>query len=591
MAKRPKQKKANHDILAKTPDSKATCSCAWIVLLLAVITFWVYWPSLRSDFVYDARREILEEGFVTSFSNLPSVLSLKVLGTNWMLKDRPGQILYLMFNAAIWGKEPFGYHLSSVLLQVANVVLLFGLLRRLIIVEAIDCVGSASGKIQLALAAVTLLFALHPIAVESVAEVSYCATLLVTFFTLLALLMATYFQPQNLRIALLTGGIGVLCAFAAVISKESGIAVAALLIVYWFLYRRQEAKAPWFWFLGAAMAVTAAFLAALFILTAPNRAHLGFLGGSFSQVFLIQPRLWVFMMGKLLWPMQLSADYTVEEIGSPTLPFALVVLLVVILLQVWLICKSRMGALGVAIYWLGLVTVSNFVPLNRPLADRFYHLPLAGVAMQLLALLLMIVKSPRGFWVTMVILFGAILPLTFLTWEREKVFANELALWSDTVRVSPLSSLAHHNLGRVFFEQGRTDEAMVEYQKALAISPDDAKAHYNLGVLLVEKGRVDEGVAEYQKALAISPNLVEVYNNLGFIFLEKGHLDEAMAQYRKASEINPNVAEVHNGLGAVLFQKGEIAEAMAQFQEALRLKPDYIEAQNNLAKLQTLRQQ
>ena len=77
-------------------------------LLLAAITFLIYWPSLQSDFVYDARAEILNEGFITDFSNLPDVLSLHVLGMNLMLGDRPGQLLYLMLIAAVCGKEPFG---------------------------------------------------------------------------------------------------------------------------------------------------------------------------------------------------------------------------------------------------------------------------------------------------------------------------------------------------------------------------------------------------------------------------------------------------------------------------------------------------
>ena len=107
-------------------------SASWLPLLLAVVAFLTYWPSLDSDFIYDARYEIFDEGFITNLANLPAVLSLKVLGMNILLGDRPGQILYLMLNAALWGKEPWGYHLSSNLLHAANVALLFVFLRRLV---------------------------------------------------------------------------------------------------------------------------------------------------------------------------------------------------------------------------------------------------------------------------------------------------------------------------------------------------------------------------------------------------------------------------------------------------------------------------
>ena len=180
-----------------------------------MITFGVYWPSLKSDFVYDARTEILEEGFITSLSNLPAVLSLKVLGMNLMLGDRPGQLLYLMLIAAVCGKEPFGYHLCSNLLHGANVALLFVLLRRLVATELTGLTRNGVLKAQLAMAAVTLVFALHPIVVEPVAAVNYSSDLLVTFFTLVALLSATAFRPENFRVAMIATGIYLGCTLSA----------------------------------------------------------------------------------------------------------------------------------------------------------------------------------------------------------------------------------------------------------------------------------------------------------------------------------------------------------------------------------------
>ena len=113
------------------------------------------------------------------------------------------------------------------------------------------------------------------------------------------------------------------------------------------------------------------------------------------------------MMGKLVWPTQFAADYTPATMFGPSLPVALMILIAVVLLQTWLSYKSRVGALGFAIYWLGLVTVSNFIPLYHPLADRFYYLPMAGMAVQLLALFLMVLKSNRRFWMAVVPLVGA----------------------------------------------------------------------------------------------------------------------------------------------------------------------------------------
>lgn len=224
MTKRSKKKRVRAEpTLAPPPLIASRDRSLWISLLLAIAALTVYLPSLSSDFVYDAHKEIVEEGFITSISNLPDVLSLKVLGMNLMLADRPGQLLYLMLIAVFSGKEPFGYHLCSDLLHAVNVALLFVLLIRLI---ASEIRGFDRGKpwmLLLTSTAAALIFALHPLSVESVAEVSYSSSLLVAFFTLAALLSATFFDPQSKRTALLVGSLGTLCALGAVTAKESGI--------------------------------------------------------------------------------------------------------------------------------------------------------------------------------------------------------------------------------------------------------------------------------------------------------------------------------------------------------------------------------
>jgi len=566
-------------------------SGVWIALLLAAVTFLVYWPSLKSDFVYDAREEILNERFITSLANLPAVLSLKVLGMNLMLGNRPGQLLYLMLIAAVSGREPFGYHLCSNLLHATNVALLWVLLLRLIAKEFTDQGKGAGMKVQFAAALCTLIFALHPISVETVAAVNYSSDLLVTFFTLVALLAATAFRPENCRIAMTAGALGTLCAFSAVASKESGIATALILIVYWFLFRRHEAKGPWLLFLGAATGVTAAFLTTRFLFAPPIEVPLSYLGGSFAHVFLIQPRLWVFMMGKLIWPAQLSGDYTLENLDGLSTPLAAMILIIVVLLQTWLAAKSRLGALGICVYWLGLVTVSNFIPLSRILGDRFYYLPMAGLTMQVLSLFLMTLGSRWKFWSWTAFCVAALAPLTLLTVEREAVFANDISLWTDTEQVSPGSAKAHCGLGDILLSTGRLDEAIAQFRRALEIDPGFALAHMNLGVALFQTGQVDDATTEFRKAVEIDPAAALAHNNLGFALFQKGRFDEAVAEYQKALALDPNFILAHSNLGKALVEKGRLDEAIFQFQEALRLKPDFREAQYNLAQVRALLRQ
>ncbi|MCE0483986.1 MAG: tetratricopeptide repeat protein [Methylacidiphilales bacterium] len=556
-------------------------------LLLAIITFLVYVPSLKSDFVYDARHEILEEGFITHASNLPAVLTLRVLGMNLILGDRPGELLYLMVIALFCGREPFGYHLCSNLLHAANVALLFILLRRLITQEYPGWSESKRAWAWLAAAVAVLVFALHPVAVESVSEVSYASSLLVTFFTLAALLAVTEMRPENIRSAILFGTLGGLCALAAVMGKESGIAAILGALTYWYLFRRAEAKTTWMVLFSATAILIALFLAARFYFAPPATFHFFYIGGSFGQMLLIQPRLWVFMMDQMAWPFHLSADYTPGNSADISFFHSFVVLGLVILGQSWLAAQSRIGALGAALYWLGLVTVSNFVPLYHAVADRYYYLPLAGVAMQLTALLLLILKSPQAFAIAIAVLLIALVSLAGLTVFRQKVFANEESLWTDTLRVSPRSVVAHNSLGVVLYQQGKWDEARAHFQQALALSPTYAEPWNNLGLLAYRRGQWDEALGDYQKAIENDPGHAAAHNNLGLVYLHLNRLDDAQTEFEKAIEIRPGYADPHHNLVNVYLKKRDIPDAIDQLHEALRLNPGDSEARDNLARLES----
>jgi Tfp pilus assembly protein PilF len=546
----------------------------WLPLLLAAVTFLVYVPSLHSGFIADARKEIIDEGFITSLSNLPKVLSLQVLRMHLMLSDRPGEMLYLMLNATLWGKNPFGYHLGSILLHAATVAVLFVLLRRLVAAET----ASSSLNVQIALAASTLAFALHPIATESVSEVSFSSSLLVGLFTLLGLLAATAFRPDDRKAALLAGGAGIFCALAATLAKESGIAVAPLLVVYWFCFRRREPWGPWLVFLGAALAVTVAVAALLIFSATGQQMDLDYLGGSFGQVFLVQPRLWVFMMGQVLWPTHLVADYTLADMNLPSTPMAFFILAAVLGLQAWLAWRSRIGALGVATWWFGLATVSNLVPLYCFLADRFYYLPLAGAALQLAAIFLIILRAGRVFPFAVGTMLAALPFLEALTITRQAAFATEDALWADTLQKSPHSYMARFSRGIKLLKQGRLEEAADELAQAAADDTKDSSAYVCLGLIAQCRSQPDRALTEFQTALTLNPRNSQAHCGVGTALCQEGSLAEGIEQFHQALALDPEDETAHADLGIALAQTGQDDSAIAELRAALAIDPKYVPA-------------
>ena len=575
------QKQAPAELAQKIPPSQA--STWWLPLLLAAIAFTLYAPSLWSEFVYDDRAEILEEGFITNISNLWAVLSLKVLGMKLILGPRPGTMLYLMLIATVSGTNPFGYHLCSNLLHAANVALLFVLAIRLAKMEWPGLTAVSLRRVQLAAAVAVLLFAAHPVAVEAVAAVNYCSDLLVAFFTLLALLAATAFRPGQARDNVLLVAGATLCAFAAVTCKESGIAAALLPIVYWFLFRRREPIRPWLLFLAAPIAATLAFLSLRFANVPHALDQPDYLGGTFLAVLWPQSKFWVFMLGKLVWPLGLSAGYGLEDVINFPLPLALAILFAVLALQTWLATKSRIGALGIAMFWIGLATVSNFVPLYCLVADRYYYLPLAGLALQLLALTGFLLKSSDGFWAILIPCLVLLFPLTILTITRQNVFATEYSLWSETAAVNPLNSVAHMNLANALQRMNRLDEAQTQFGLALQIQPKYAEAAYDLGNLLLQKGQLDDAIACYEKSVQAKPSFLLAHHNLGTAYAQRGDADNAIVQFQQALDLNPDYAPAQDGLGQALLDKGRLDEAILHAKRAVELTPTSISFMNNLA--------
>ena len=157
-----------------------------------------------------------------------------------------------------------------------------------------------------------------------------------------------------------------------------------------------------------------------------------------------------------------------------------------------------------------------------------------------------------------------------------------VACYRRALQLDPNDAEVHNNLGTAFKDQGKLDEAVACYRRALELKPDYAEAHYNLGVAFRDQGKLDEAVACCRRALELKPDFAEAHNNLGIALNDQGKLDEAVACYRRALELKPDFAEAHNNLGVALNRQGSSDEAATCCRRALELKPDFADAHCNL---------
>ena len=141
----------------------------------------------------------------------------------------------------------------------------------------------------------------------------------------------------------------------------------------------------------------------------------------------------------------------------------------------------------------------------------------------------------------------------------------------------------HDALGSALLSQGRVEDATEQYRKALKLNPNDADARYNLANALLKKGEVGEGVTQLQQAVKNGMDDAKSHNNLGAALRREGRLDDAIAQYQEALKLDPGYAPAHFNLANALLQKGEVNGAITEYLAALKLKPDNVMVQRNIA--------
>jgi len=544
-----------------------------LILIISVIL--TYAPVWKAEFIWD------DDTILTANPSIVGPLGLKEIWTTSAADICPLTLTTFWLEHALWGLSPLPYHFVNVLMHGACAVLLWRVLRGLRVQGA--WLGAA-------------LWALHPVAVESVAWITEMKNTESGVFFLLAIL----FFVRWLRTKEFGGRVGfgwnavltMVFAALAMASKSSTVILPVVLcLCAWWLegrwrWRNVPRVVPIFLMAIAASALSiytqglplATTNDPRWVRTWPER--LAAAGDA----------IW-FYLGKLLWPHPLTTIYPRWQIDAGQwVSYLPLVAVIGVLCYFWLRREpwSRACFFAFAYFIVALLPVlgliDTFIFRYSLVFDHFQYLASIGplaLAGTGLAWLSDFIFSKKP-WLQSALCAGLLLVLGMASWQQARVYENEHALWTDVLAKNPNCWLGHYNLGNALLQKGGFDDAIAQYQKALAINPNYLEAHGNLGLALFQKGEVDDAVAQYQKALEINPGYVQAHYNLGVALFQKGQLDEAIAQFQNALAINPNHANSRYNLGVALFQKGRLDEAIEQFQKALQNDPNSFEIRYNL---------
>jgi tetratricopeptide (TPR) repeat protein len=529
--------------LAVKPKLNSRWSTVAACIGLAIATWVVFGQTLRYDFVnYDDPRYVYQNTRITN--------GLKISGVAWAFTHihaenwHPLTTITHMLDCQLYGLKAGGHHFTNVLLHTVAVVLLFLVFQRM------------TGALWRS-AFVAALFAIHPLHVESVAWVAERKDVLSAVFFMLTLLAYVRYAraPSTWRYLI------VAFVFAlGLMSKPMLVTLpfVLLLLDYWPLNRvggeRSRARRQLLRLLVEKLPLIALSAVSSTVTFLAQRAAIGW-----TEQLPMLARInnamvtYVIYVWQMLCPADLAVFYTHPENRLPSweISLALAVLIGITMAAV-ILRKDTPYFITGWLWYLGmLVPVIGLVQVGwQGHADRYTYLPQIGLYI-------------AATW--------AVADLT-ASWRRQRIFLSAAALlvigalsWSAWIQAS----------------YWRDSETL--FSHALAVTRKNDVAENNLGIVFLEKGKLDQAISMLQAAIELRPENGPAHNNLAKALLQKGRLDEAMVHYRKFLEIEPQNVEARNILGTALIQRGHVREAVEQWQGALAIEPENGNAASNLA--------
>jgi hypothetical protein len=511
-----------------------------VVILLAVIAATA--PVLRNNFIrWDDHYQITQN---PDFNPVRLDRMIDYWGGPYVGTLYP--VSYNLFGllAAIGGRSPGAgtlsptpFHIASILLHLASALLVFAILRLLVSSDVAACAGA-------------VLFAVHPVQVESVAWISGMNTPLFAMWSLLAiwlyLLSVRAKTPDQWRQLLV---IWATIAFVlALFSKPAAVVVPFIAgLLGWLLTRRparQVARVPALWALLSIpiMLITLRIQSGEVVTPTPLWIRPIVAGDAIA-----------FYLRKLIVPMPILADYgrTPRWVQSHPLLWLHTLLPIAVALICWRVRRSYPWLLvGLAVFVVALLPVlglkSFIVQTTSTVTDRYLYLAMLAPAM-VLAFALARARS-RAAYVFVIVILAVFLVRSNL---RARAWRDELALFEPELRINPRSLVAHKVLGATYAARNDPARAAAHLSEAIRIQPDDPTALYNLANVRLENRQFDQAIPLYRKALEKAPQNVRIRTNLGVALAESGDLAEAEAQFKAALALRPGLREAEAGLGIV----------------------------------------
>ena len=561
--------------------------------LLFSIVIAVFSPVTHHEFInYDDHIYITENPIVCK--------GLTLEGLVWAFTDTstaswyPLTWLSHMLDCQIFGLNPGGHHLVSLLIHAINSLLLFYLFRRL------------TNRLMPSLF-LALIFALHPMHVEPVAWASSRKDLLSAFFWIITMWSYTSYASKGGIARYLLVLIFFLLGF---MSKPMLVTIPFILLLmdYWPLHRIDFGQSNRYSCLPVKITVPPKSENNVYIKLISEK--IPFFIISLAMIFLsylaqkkygavadfdtlpMFARItniivsYVSYIYKFIIPVKLSVHYPLY-LPLPVWKVFISLIILVIISSVSIFYFRRRPYLFFGWFWflITLVPVIGFIQLgNQSMADRYSYIPLIGLSTIVSFHIYHISENFSKRYLLGLITLILIFPMVILTAAQLQFWQNGVTLFEHAVELDKNNLKAHNNLGHALAVKGRHEEAISHFKKALGNNKIKRELQYNIAKAYQSLGEYDKAIQHYKSSLAIDPDYIDASLNLGTVYYHLKDYDNAVYYFMNVLRINPGHAGAHNNLGVALLNQNKTEKAIYHFNMAIKSDPKNEMARKNLIK-------
>jgi len=548
--------------------------------LIIVIGAVAYSNTFQSSFHFDDETSIVNNPAIRNLGDLKAVFGY----------SETRFVTYLTFalNYRFGGLEVFGYHLFNILVHIAASVMVWLLVRQVSRTPALrESAFTKSTQFISLLAA--LLFVVHPIQSQAVTYLTQRTASLAALFYI-----SSVYLYGSARLSQLSGAsrwrtalrfsAAFFMSVVGLFTKETVLTLPIAILLYELFFFREIRKVRWLYVL--AVAVVFGAIPTILVLKGLVTLHVeGALPG--WQYILTQPKVWMLYVRLFLFPVNQNLDY--EIVPSNSL-FELTTLGSLMFLGLMLYAAGRLFSnhrvlsFGILWFFLTLLPESSILPLPDVAFEHRLYLPFAGFALLSAGTISALTERwTRGAVLAMT--SGIVVILGVATFERNKVWQDEVALWTDVIKKSPGKARGYLNLGRAYSDLGRYESANVYFGRAQALDPTSADVHGNRAYILIQTNQFDAAIAECNRALELGGGLeyqiARIYFSRGTAYLLKNRLDSANGDFNTALAYDANHETAYFNRALVSSRLGDAAKAIDDYSRVLKLNPRGAKALNN----------